>query len=166
MPTSLILLPVLYFVVPDVDHLTLRAEPAVAIVPRQASGRRLVQMPALAYRIEVETRCASGKRPQSISISVADTRATLTGDDLLGGSPFTAAIEVSPQQLAPLAIQNFCARDGSGGESMLVRAVLTANVSLRCASSTQQTIRFETRALDVSIECEAVAEPVADDAGD
>ena len=154
MPPHFLLLPVYYFVVADIDRLSVRAEPAVATIARQAGGRRLTKLPELTFDFRIRTRCARGGVPESVSISVADTKQTISGDELLTKSTFETSVLVSSRQLAPIALQEFCIAGDSAQQSLVVATALTAHVSLRCAREAEQTIVYDAKALDVLINCE------------
>jgi len=162
MPPHFFLLPVYYFVVADIDRLSVHAEPAVATIARRAGGRRLTQPPELKFDLHIRTRCARGWLPESVSISVADTKKTISGEELLSESSIETSILVSPRQLAPIALQDFCVIGDSAQQSLIVTTALTAHVSLRCAREDDQTIVYSAKALDILINCEIETQSQSD----
>jgi hypothetical protein len=154
MPPHFFLLPVYYFVIADIDRLSVHAEPAVATIARQAVGRRLIQLPELRFDLLIRTRCARGGLPESVSISVADTKKTISGEELLSAPSLETSVLVSSRQLAPIALQEFCVADDSAQQSLVVPTALTAHASLRCARGEERTIVYDAKALDVLINCE------------
>lgn len=154
MSTQLFLLPALYFVAADADRLAVRADPAPAAIPAQANGRRLLQLPDLEFRLRITTRCTAGRRAESLSISIADTRKTLSGDSLPPATEIETSMRIEARQLAPLALRSFCVAGGDSGRTLLVPAALTAQASLRCADDDTESIVYASESLDVSIRCE------------
>lgn len=165
MLTQLILLPGLYFVFTDLDRLGVHAEPAVAVLALQESGRKHVQLPELEFRLSVSPYCAQGGRPESLSITIADSHETLRGDQLRTTGTLGLSIRVPASQLAPFALREFCVDPISEGESVLFTAALAAQVSLRCAREAEPSIVFVAEPLDIRVDCirsAAEAAPVAD----
>lgn len=154
MLTQLILLPGLYIVFTDVDRLRVRAEPAVAVLTMQQGGRNLVNLPQLEFRLSISPHCAAGGRPESLSIAIADSQRTLRGEDLQSELPIDVSMPVAASQLAPFALQAFCVDPAADeGESLLLSATLTAQVSLRCARADGETMVFAAHPLDISLTC-------------
>jgi hypothetical protein len=153
MLTHFLLLPGLYFVFTDVDRLRIQAEPAVAVLTIQERGRTLVQLPPLEFRLSISPHCAESGRPESLSITIADTQRTLRGEDLQSGTSLDLAIRVSASQLAPFALQEFCVDPAAEGESLMLTAALAAQVSLRCARAEKQSIVFAAEPLDIRVDC-------------
>ncbi len=162
MPPHFFLLPAYYFVVADIDRLSVRAEPAVVTITQQAGGRRLIRLPELKFDLHIRTHCARGGLPESVSISVADTNRTIRGEELRAASSFETSVLVSSRQLAPLALQEFCVAGDSAQQSLLVTTALTAHVSLRCAREEEQTIVYDAKSLDIRINCKIAAQSQPD----
>lgn len=162
MLTQIFLLPVYYFIVADVDWLSVRTEPAVASISRHSGSRKLIRLPGLEFPLRIRAQCGAGRRPESISISVADTGKTITGEDLggedlPGGAALETSVRISSRQIAPIAIGEFCVVDKEAQQSMLVTTALTAQISLRCVKDDERTIVFRAQALDVILNCETDA---------
>lgn len=165
MLTHFLLLPSLYFVFTDVDRLRVRAEPAVAVLTMQQGGRTLVKLPPLEFRLNLAPHCAAGGRAESLSITIADTRRTLRGEELQSGTLVDLSMRVSASQLAPFALREFCVDPASEGESLMLTAALAAQASLRCKRAEEQSVVFAAEALDIRVDCmrsAAETEPVAD----
>ena len=122
----------------DTARLTIEAAPARATIQPLPEGRRLVRLPALEYEFGIHADCGTDAEATSVSISVADTRATLAGDQLRPEDPIAAVIRLPARQLAPVAID--------------------AQISLRCADATGESITYASRSLDVTLECAAPAD--------
>lgn len=165
MLSHFLVLPALYFVFAETDRLGLDSEPAVAVIPLQERGRKLVQLPELEFLLSVSPRCAANGRPESVSITIADTRNTLRGEDLQVAAPIDVPVRVSARQLAPFALQEFCIDPAAEGDSISLASALTAQASLRCARGEQQSIVFAAEPLDIRVDCirsAPAAEPAAD----
>lgn len=165
MLSHILVLPALYFVFTEVDRLSVEAAPAVAVVALHEGGRKLVQLPELEFVLSVYSRCAANGRPESLSITIADTRATLRGESLQDSDTVDVPVRVSANQLAPFALHEFCTDPGAEGDSITLSSALTAQASLRCARGEQQSIVFAAEPLDVRVYCvrsESAAEPAVD----
>lgn len=163
MMTQIILLPLFYFVVTDVDRLFVDAEPAVASIGLQPGGRKLIRLPELEYTLHISANCGAGRTPESISVSIADSTRTISGEDLGGEDlpvsvSLDTSVRVAARQIAPLPIQGFCISENEAPRSLLVTAALTAQFSLRCVKDDEHTIVFRAQALDVVLNCETGAE--------
>lgn len=165
MLSHILVLPALYFVFAEKDVLGVVAEPAIAVIEIQEGGRKLVQLPELEFLLSVSTRCAARGRPESVSITIADTRKTLRGEDLEAATSVDVPVRVAARQLAPFALQGFCVDPAAEGDSIMLTSALTAQASLRCARGEQQSIVFAAAPLDIWVVCmgsAAVAEPAVD----
>lgn len=165
MLTHFLLLPGLYFVFADVDRLRIHAEPAAAVLTMQQGGRTLVKLPPLEFRLSISPYCAKGGRPESLSITIADTQRTLRGEDLQSEMSIDLSIRVPASQLAPFALREFCVDPAAEGESLMLTAALAAQVSLRCTRAEEQSIVFAAEPLDIRVDCirsTAEAEPAPD----
>ena len=79
MLTNIFLLPVFYFIVADIDRLIVESEAAMAAISLQDNGRRLIRLPELDFPMRIDAHCGRGGIAESLSISVADTRTTVSG---------------------------------------------------------------------------------------
>lgn len=138
-----------------VPHLEATADPAsVSIGPPDAGGG-FARLPELVYRIGIRARCGSAEKPASVSVSIADTQKTLPGEELSGDTDTVVDITIPASQLAPLALGNFCTGDGRAAGQLLLRDVLTAHLSLRCASDVGgESITYITRPLAIQLNCQ------------
>ena len=139
----------------DTPQLTIGVEPAVAAISPLADGRRVVQLPTLEYEFAVNAGCGPDDTPSSVSLSIADTRRTLAGNEIPDGAPINAAITLPAQQIAPVVVDGFCSA-AAGTESdaeRLIRGVVTAHFSLRCTGAAGESITYASRSLDVLLVC-------------
>jgi hypothetical protein len=141
------------------------SEPATVEITAQPAGRRLIQLPALEFSLTIEPQCESDMRVESISISVADTRKTVTAVEA-DKSIVATTLTLPSRQAAPLALVDFCQSDEDQSRSsreVLVREAFTAHLSLRCSNDERQSIVYASQALDLALRCESGdQEPSAD----
>jgi len=154
MLTQIILLPVYYFIVADVDRLFVHTEPAVASITPHPGSRKLIRLPELEFPLRISAQCAAGRTPESISISVADTHRTFSGEILPVSATLDTSVRIPPRQIAPIAIRDFCITASESRPSLLVTTALTAQISLRCVKDDERSIAFRAEALDVVLNCE------------
>lgn len=162
MLTQIILLPVYYFIVADVDRLRVHAEPAVASISPRPRHRRLISLPDLEFPLQISARCGAGRMPESISISIADTSKTIRGEDLPVAAALDTSVRIASRQIAPLALPEFCVTEYETQRSLLVTTALTAQISLRCVKDDEHSIVFRAQALDVVLNCETGAAATPD----
>ena len=137
----------------DGAWLQISAGPAAISIRPLANGRRLIHLPDLTYRLEITARCPADFDPASLSISIADTRETLDAAQL-GTVKVPAEITIPATQLAPFAVDRFCALGASErGSSLLVRDVVTAHLSLRCSGPGGDEVSYISRGLDLELNC-------------
>lgn len=162
MPLPFFFSPVFYFVVADTDRLKVESDPATVNIARQEDGRQLVRLPKLEFPLRVNAHCGRGGELQSLSISVADTRQTIAGEDYPANEVLATTVTVSPRQIAPIAVEEFCVVGEPAGASRLLETALTAQISLRCALDESQSVVFAAEPLDVRLVCND-AEPAETD---
>lgn len=140
----------------DQARLGVEVSPALAQIQPAFEGRRFVRLPALDYEFGIEADCAADHNVKSVSISIADTRKTLSGNDFPAEGPADTTITLPAPQIPPLTIDAVCAEPppADGDEPLVVRGVATAQVSLRCAGPEGETITYSSRSLDVTLTCE------------
>ena len=134
-------------------HLQANVDPAQVSVPLVEAGRNRLQLPALEFRFLIDAQCAEDDRAASISISIADTRKTLVGDDIATTTGLNVNITIPASQVAPLVVDDFCSLTSGSLTTLLVEDALTAHLSLRCAGDDRESITYATRPLAVSLTC-------------
>ena len=142
---------------PDVAaHLSIDAAPAVAAIQPLPDERTPAGLPSLEFEFSIHASCGPDQLAASVSISVADTRRTLAGEQLRGDGPIAAAIRLPAWQLSPVAVGDFCNATSAdaGGDRVLIRDVATAHLSLRCTGETGESITYASKSLDVTLVCE------------
>jgi hypothetical protein len=148
-----------------VSRIKVTSEPAAVEISPQAAGRRLIRLPALEFSLTIEPQCESNMQAESISISVADTRATVTVAEP-DEAVLTTTLTLPRHQAAPLAVVNFCqtaADQSQSSQELLVRDAFTAHLSLRCSNDERQSIVYASQALDLALRCKSADQgPSAD----
>jgi hypothetical protein len=155
------------------QDVALRAETPVVAVPPRRSGRQFLDLPALEYTFEIETRCDDDWVPESLSLNVADSRIAFGAGQLSDSTPHEIVLNVPAQQLAPVAVHDFCLlpEDRAGQAAgvspasapLTIRAVLSAQASFLCVSEQERRITYVSQPLDVTLTCDA---PVPAETGD
>ncbi len=134
--------------------------PSVTVTPRRA-GPILMRLPSLTYALTVAVECGANWQPESVTISVADSGASLGAEELRAGKELKLELRIPSNQIAPLRMEKFCiANDMDGPDATIesritVAGVMSAQASLRCATKSEQTTMYVTKLLDVVLECGA-----------
>ena len=134
--------------------------PTVTVMAR-APSRTSVRLPSLTYALTLTIDCAASWQPDSVSVSVADSRASFVTEQLQTGGKLILELRIPANQLAPLRIEEFCIDDGNSDsgvadrDTITVPGVVSAQASLRCATESEQSIKYVTVPLDVVLECAA-----------
>ncbi|HLT92437.1 MAG TPA: hypothetical protein VKZ85_16000 [Woeseiaceae bacterium] len=157
---------------PGHGRVTLTAQAPRVTLPGVPAERRFIDLPSLEYAFEIEAECDGGV-PHSLSVAVADTRATLSESELAAG-PARLVLRVPAKQTPPLAIDGFCTAppaapgeasadaaapgpDAGPSPSLEVPGVLSAQVALVCRDGEARHMSWFSRALDVTLACEPPA---------
>ncbi|MGI9199867.1 MAG: hypothetical protein ACR2QL_02320 [Woeseiaceae bacterium] len=138
------------------DRLEIEFDTAVAkIAPRSSASP--IKLPNLTFTLRARTFCPGPETAESLSVSIADTRITISPAD---EDVIEESIQVSEKQLGPVAVEDFCLGEDTsdGQESLRINDALTAQLSLRCAGESSESISYESAALSVALLCE-VPEP-------
>ncbi|MGH8167916.1 MAG: hypothetical protein ACREQ1_11795, partial [Woeseiaceae bacterium] len=115
---ALLLLPVLCASVANADEsavhtLAVGADRTPVTVAPQAPDRHFFELPSLDIVFRIEASCHKDWQPESLSLNVADSRVTRNASELLRNSHQQIALRIPAEQLAPIAIRNFCVIDGA-----------------------------------------------------
>lgn len=120
------------------------------ILPR--ASNRPIELPELRFVVRAQAFCPSPQVPASISVSIADTRMTITPAD---EAVFEHEILVPAKQLAPVVATGFCLADDPGSmQEIRLESALSAQLSLRCNGENSESISYATAGLDVALLCE------------
>jgi len=144
----------------DLDgQLDFEFESAIAAIAPRATNRP-ISLPTLTFALRAEARCPAQLVPESVSISIADTRISMSPD---AAGVLEKSIRVSKKQLGPLAVESFCLAENSAdaGQSLQIDDALSAQLSLRCVGEDSASISYQTAALSVTLQCAATEPPSA-----
>ena len=144
----------------DAGVLNVNADvPNVAVSARPA-GRDFISLPTLRYVFEITQRCRSGFEPASLSLSVADTRRSVTPDALSAPAPIALEMTIPAGQIGPIAIADFCVAQADAAvltqgpvETLRIPAVLSLQAALLCAAETDSHMLYASSSLDVTLNC-------------
>ena len=134
-----------------------------AAVTPLADGIDYVYLPALEIDFVIRAACPADAKPESLSVSVADTRKSFAADEIDG--LIETSLELPRRQSIHLKVEEFCRDSGARDApvSRVVTDVLTARLSLRCSEEGSQSIVYTILPLDVELQCESGEEPKAQD---
>ena len=141
--------------------------PAEVTIDRQSAGRRLIALPEIGFPLRLQPDCAPGMMLDSLSISIADTRRTFRAADFSAAAVIETKLRIPRRQVSPLAVDGFCsagAAESNSATAVKVAGAYSASVSLRCASDAEQSVVYDTVALDVTLHCAATDSVAADGA--
>jgi len=146
--------------VPDSSLVIVADTPTASIQPRQ-TNRKFIRLPSLEYVFEIRAHCLLNSNPTSLLLSVADTRKSLHATDISSGSPIEVALRIPAAQIGPIAVEDFChiadepvAGNNTTTDELTISAALSAHISLRCESESDQKVTYVSRPLDVNLICE------------
>lgn len=129
--------------------------PVASILPRSTEG--LINLPSITYVVRATASCPELQSPESISISIADTRVSVKPVE---DEAVETTIRVSNKQLGPVSATNFCLTNTESdaheaGETELIQIdnALSAQMSLRCVGEQDESIRYESAVLSVALQC-------------
>jgi hypothetical protein len=132
--------------------------PAITVSTR--SGRRnFMRLPALEFAFVIETSCRADLVPQAVSLSIADTRVTVSADELSSDLPLEISVRIPAAQIAPVAVNKFCTNDDTAegarkNKPVRISSVLSAQASLLCAGEPGSEMIYASASLDVLLHCE------------
>lgn len=145
----------------NIHELNIASIPAIVEIETRQGAREFIQLPTLRYDLEIQQNCPADLKPANLSISVADTRRTMSADELAAADPLTMPLSIPGAQIAPIAISGYCAAisaDTHGTHSLdddilRIEDVLSLQASLLCASDSESKIYYASTALDVELRC-------------
>ena len=130
--------------------------PSVDIKTR-ASDRRALRLPSLQYVLHIEAMCQAGHTPQSVLLSIADTRKRISAPGLQATMGGGIEMEVPSSQISPLSLEGFCLANEHAvpahSRSVTVSGALSAQGALFCADDDNEQVTYASKALDVTLHC-------------
>jgi hypothetical protein len=142
-------------------RLEVEATAAIVQIEPLAVGRKLIRLPALEFELSIDAVCAPNSDAKSLSISVADTRKTISGEETAKISSAPIRFLVPARQVAPIAVYGFCPHSGKSSE-LLIRDAVTTHLSLRCLGADGHSITYASHGLDVLLRCDIPANDQGD----
>lgn len=149
-------------------RVNLAAQAPVVTLPGVPPGRHSVDLPRLEYTFDITAECGGGV-PESLAISVADSRATLSANELAAASPLRLVLTVPASQTPPLSLADFCAvapetpglppaaaarrAEHAGPPTLEIPDVLSAQVSLVCSHGEERRMSWFSQPLPVTLAC-------------
>lgn len=135
-------------------RLVVEVPPAAASIQPLPAGR-LLRLPTLEFEFAIHASCGPDQAVASVSISVADTRKTLSGAEFEDAAVVNTTIGLPARQISPIVVDDFCPDTQGENSNLLIRGAVTAQVSLRCASADGDSITYASQSLDVTLVCDA-----------
>jgi hypothetical protein len=150
------------------DSLALSADTPVVSQSARGPGRGSLRLPALEYQFEVLARCAEGFSPESLSLSAADTRVSLTSDIIDHKGTTEVRLRIPADQIAPVVVEDFCVASSDDtpvsdqqitdrseeGDRITIAAMLSVSGSLLCKNDEEGLMTYVSLPLDVTLVCE------------
>ena len=137
-------------------ELSLSASTPEVRVSTRPDGRNFMRLPGLSYEFVVNAVCPDGLSPESISLSIADTRITNPLNDSAAAQvPLT--VNVPASQIGPVAVDQFCTTDTiaqEGHHTLHLASVLSAQSALLCVGEADNDMTYASTSLDVLLRCE------------
>lgn len=140
--------------------LSVTAEPAIVHVARLPERAQPLRLPSLEFRARIDAACPQATDIESVSVSVADTRAVFGASDFETANRLEAVVKLPEQQMAPLRLGRFCLleaadadTDGDSPNVLRIDDLFTAHASLRCRSDSGPVVLYETLGLHLELRC-------------
>jgi hypothetical protein len=143
------------------DELSISASTPEVTVSTRTPSRNFMRLPALDFEFRVEMRCSATLAPGALSLSVADTRISLTGEEIADSASQQVSVTIPQGQIPPVRIEDFCLaddRDPDDEEQVTIPAVLSVQGSLVCSDDSGSTITYSSTPLDVVVACQRESE--------
>lgn len=152
----------------ETGQLRVEFETPVASVTPRTTDRPII-LPSLTYVLRAEANCPQLQTAESVSISIADTRITISPSESKSeAESVEETIRISNKQLGPIGVGSFCRADSDSDADpdtrnlLQIEGALTAHMSLRCVGENSETISYSTAPLGVTLQCDA-AKPEEND---
>lgn len=136
----------------DSPRLAVEASPAAAEITPRPSPRGYLSLPTLEFALTINATCNSDGSPESVTISVADTRNRVPVD---GDVPLELKLSLPSQQASPIRAEGFCRDDDKSATDRILHVddAFTARLSLRCQDEDGQSVVYATVPLAVTLTC-------------
>ncbi len=130
----------------------------ISITARNA-GTKALRLPELQSRFVLTASCDVGFEAETVSLGIADSRKAVSAAEIPAAGPFELTLTVPATQVGPVAVHSFCATASGVGaapheSSLLVPAVVSAQLALTCANASDRRITYVSESVDVLLICE------------
>ncbi len=135
--------------------LSVDADTPVVEIGKRSAGRNFMRLPSLVYKFGIEARCAAGLAPKAMSLSIADTRKSVTAEDISAESITSITLRIPAPQIGPVAVNGFCidTEESNEKESLTLSSVLSVQASLLCGNDANSWMIYASKSLDVTLLC-------------
>jgi hypothetical protein len=141
----------------DAPALLLSSSTPAVNIGLRASDRYSIRLPGLQYEFQFDLGCDAGYEPDSVMLSVADTRKRFAISATEVESSDGIAMKIPATQIAPLSVEGFCLTSNNDNrredEQITVRGILSAQASLLCSGEEGQQLTYASQSLDVTLSC-------------
>jgi len=132
--------------------LTVHANEASAQIQPREQGQ--IKLTSLDLSLIAEFACPAGAKAESVMISVLDTHRHYGPEELADTMVLEVSVNVPAGQIAPIASAEFCRNGGTVDDrGLLIPAIATAHVSLRCRGDAGSSVDFASVALPLRLHC-------------
>lgn len=147
------------------NELTVQALEAVAQIAPHAAGQRQIYAPKVSFSLRARFACRGNVTPLSLSIGIADT--LYRHVPAAGERSLLATVAVPAGQIAPINIGDFCVAGRDRVDSdLLLPAVATAQVTLRCDVSAPPVVQVTSVPLPLRLTCKRANDQDASEVAD
>jgi len=155
------------FAVDDGARLGIKASVVDFKISSRANDRYAIKLPNLTFSLQVVTNCAGEQQPQSVLLSIADTRKRISREQLESGDT-TVSITLPERQTAPLSIKDFCVLGDNSSESSnsgkTIAGAFSVQGALICADEASEQTVYASSPLDITVYCNGEEDPVDENA--
>lgn len=139
----------------DGGELSVEVDAPVVEIDSRPPGPRTVRLPDITFTMRVTALCSDDMRTKFVSVSIADTRRTLSAELFGESTTSEQSISIPQRQLAPLTIDNFClGNDGEHrAEHLYIADALSAQLALHCAGEQREAVLYKAAPLAVELRC-------------
>jgi len=148
-------------VVAEGDIVVAAPDTQVKVAPR-APDSKLVNLPPLSFELRAAFKCKG--EPDSLTLSIADTFATLGSEALAGQRAAELTLTVPAQQLPLAADSRFCIADAPDTtDRLLVPGLVIVHASLRCRTAAGMSVHYASAPLGARLACVRENAPTQED---
>ena len=139
---------------PRADTLAVVANTSEVTVGPAVDG--MLRLPDLEIDTRIAAECAEGRRPESLSVSSADSirQIALDAEEPAGNWQFLFALPA--KQVPPVIGRDFCAADAETESAARLhkKAFVSIRASMRCRTDDEDRVTTQTALVDLTLICE------------